>query len=169
MRPIEPAALRELAADLTMELERLAELTPAVAHVRAEIGRDLDHAPLFRESLALKLHNFYGGVERILQLIAVELNGGLPSGADWHKRLLDRMAQAREGRPAVVSAATAARLREFLGFRHIVRHLYGFELDPKRLDALAAQYPVTWAAVQPEVEQFIGWLRDLAERIAEPQ
>ncbi|MBM4201522.1 MAG: hypothetical protein FJ189_09575 [Gammaproteobacteria bacterium] len=167
MRPIDPASLRELAADLTMELARLAELAPAIAHVRA--GRDSEHAPLFRESLALKLHNFYGGVERILQLVAVELNGGLPSGADWHKRLLDRMAQAREGRPAVVSAATAGRLREFLGFRHIVRHLYGFELDPERLDALAAQYPDTWAAVHSEVEQFIAWLRDLAERIAAPQ
>jgi hypothetical protein len=63
MRPIEPAALRELAADLTMELERLAELAPAIAHVRAESGRDSDHAPLFRESLALNLHKFYGGVE----------------------------------------------------------------------------------------------------------
>jgi hypothetical protein len=169
MRPIDPATLRELAADLTMELQRLAELAPAIAHVRAEIGRDLEHAPLFRESLALKLHNFYGGVERILQLIAVELNGGLPSGADWHKWLLDRMAQAREGRPAVVSAATAMRLCEFLGFRHIVRDWHGFELDPERLDALAKQYPDTWVAVHPEVEQFIVWLRNLAERLAAPQ
>jgi hypothetical protein len=168
MRPIDPAAMRELAADLAMELERLTALAPAIAHVQAEIGRDTAHAPLFRESLALKLHNFYGGVEKILQLVAVELNGGLPSGADWHKRLLDRMAQAREGRPAVVSADTAVRLREFLGFRHIVRHLYGFELDPDRLDGLVARYPGVWAAVHIEVERFVAWLREFAERLANP-
>lgn len=168
MRPIDPAALRELAADLAMELERLAELAPAIALVQAEIECDPADAPLFRESFALKLHNFYGGVEKILHLVAVELNGGPPSGADWHKRLLDRMAQAREGRPAVVSADTAACLREFLGFRDIVRNLYGFELDPRRLDALAARYPDAWAAVHDDVERFIHWLRELAEQLAKP-
>jgi hypothetical protein len=42
-------------------------------------------------------------------------------------------------------------------------------IEPATLRELAAQYPDTWAAVHPEVEQFIAWLRDLAERIAEPE
>jgi hypothetical protein len=72
------------------------------------------------------------------------------SGADWHKRLLDRMSQDREGRPHVLTPTTASSLREFLGFRHIVRNLYGFELDPERVAALVRGYPAVWSEVKKD-------------------
>lgn len=83
MRSISPAAMRELAADIEAELGRLAQLEVAIAQVETEIQQDPERAALFYENLALKLHNFYTGSEKILQLVAVELNGGLPAGADW--------------------------------------------------------------------------------------
>jgi len=166
MRSISPAAIRELAADLEAELQRLARLEVAIAQVQSEIAHDPERAALFYENLALKLHNFYTGSEKILQLVAIELNGGVPSGSDWHKRLLERMSQLREGRPAVFEPDTARRLTEFLGFRHIVRNLYGFELDPDRVASLVEKYPGMWRDVQSDVTRFVSWLRNLAEQLA---
>ncbi|WP_008313453.1 hypothetical protein [Leptolyngbya sp. PCC 6406] len=165
MRPISAAALRELAADIEAELARLSRLEQAIQQVQAEIERDQLRSHLFYENLALKLHNFYNGCEKILRLVAVELNGGLPTGADWHQRLLDRMGQEREGRPAVLAPETASHLREFLSFRHIVRNLYGFELDSSRVAALLDRYPSLWAKVLRDVKAFVEWLRTLADHI----
>ncbi|ASC71096.1 hypothetical protein XM38_020460 [Halomicronema hongdechloris C2206] len=166
MREISPAAIRDLALDIETELAKLARLEQAIAAVQAEIAADPERASLFYENLALKLHNFYTGCEKILCLVAVELNGGVPSGADWHKRLLERMGQAREGRAAVLEAETTRQLQEFLGFRHIVRNLYGFELDTQRVAALVANYPAVWAAVRRDVQRFVQWLRSLADHLA---
>jgi hypothetical protein len=166
MRERSSSEIRELIADIDAELDRLARLDIDMRRVVEEIERDPLHAPMYYESLALKLHNFYTGCERIFQLIASEINGGVPSSFDWHRRLLERMASEREGRIAVLSADTAAQLGEFLAFRHIVRNLYGFELDPARVGALAARQPAAWRRVESEIRQFAAWLRELAARLS---
>lgn len=61
------------------------------------------------------------------QIVRV-LNGGTPEGADWHRRLLDRLTQATDLRPPLLSASTAQSLAKLLGFRHVVRHLYADDL-----------------------------------------
>jgi hypothetical protein len=66
----------------------------------------------------------------------------------------------------VISPETAALLAEFLAFRHIVRNLYGFELDPARVGALAARQPAAWRRVESEIRQFAAWLRELAARLS---
>ncbi len=166
MRERSGSEIRELVADIETELDRLTRLDAEMRRVEDEIERDPSHAPLFHESLALKLHNFYTGCERIFQLIASEINGGVPSSFDWHRRLLERMASEREGRIAVISPETAALLAEFLAFRHIVRNLYGFELDPARVGALAARQPAVWRRAESEIRQFAAWLRELAARLS---
>jgi hypothetical protein len=165
MKALSADAIRELAADIEVELARLSQLEQEIYRVQDEIARDSARQDLFYENLALKLHNFYTGCEKVLQLVAVELNGGLPSGADWHKRLLDRMSQDREGRPHVLTPTTASSLREFLGFRHIVRNLYGFELDPERVAALVRGYPAVWSEVKKDMEAFVSWLKALAAEL----
>lgn len=165
MRPLSGINLRELAADIDLELNRLRQLEQSILYVQQEIERDPNHAELFYENLALKLHSFYTGCERIFSLVATELNGGLPSGSDWHKRLLDRMSSERDGRIAVVKPSTAKRLKEVLGFRHGVRSLYGFELDPERIQRLIENYPTLWADTETDMVEFIAWLRDLAKTV----
>lgn len=129
MRQVSPDELLGLAADIAAELGHLRELAGDVAAVCAEIERDPGHARLFYENLALKLHNFYTGCERIFQTIASELNGAPPTGFDWHRRLLERMGAAWQGRPALLAPGSVENLREYLAFRHVVRNIYGFELD----------------------------------------
>jgi hypothetical protein len=166
MREISSDALREMADDIKVELDRLERLDKGIARIQEEINNDPDRAELFYENLALKLHNFYTGCERIFQIIASELNGALPSGYDWHKRLLNRMSSAREGRPAILSVASARRLDEFLAFRHVVRNIYGFELNPHRIEALLNKYPSVYHEVETQVRDFIKWLLALATGIA---
>lgn len=153
--------LSELAADIEAELARLKRLEADIQHVVDEVRADPAHADLFRENLALKLHNFYTGIERIFQIVASEVNGALPTGYDWHKRLLERMAQDREGRLSVISAETAAVLDTYLAFRHAVRNIYGFELEHERIDRLVARYPEVWQRVettwQASSTGFAGW------------
>lgn len=167
MRQMSADELRELALDIQMELRHLHRLEGEVEQVQAEIVRDPARATLFYENLALKLHNFYTGCERIFHLVASELNGTAPTGFDWHKRLLERMGVEREGRPALLSPDAVRDLREFLSFRHVVRNIYGFELDPERVEQMAARYPQAWHLFEADVRRFVAWLQAVAEQLAE--
>jgi hypothetical protein len=76
-----------------------------------------------------------------VQVVRV-LNGGTPEGADWHRRLLDRLTLATEHRPALLSSDTARALRLLLGFRHVVRHLYADDLDPAQVQQRLSGAPI---------------------------
>ena len=41
----------------------------------------------YMDSVALNLHSFYNGLERIFERIAATLDGDVPEGANWHKVL----------------------------------------------------------------------------------
>ena len=165
MKKITTTEIREIAAELKAELERLERLENDMERVFREVSKQKAFEDVFYESLALKLHNFYTGCERIFQIIASELNCSLPSDYDWHKRLLERMTMQREERPAVISKETARFLEEYLAFRHVVRNIYGYELDPQRIDPLLARSKKVFEQFHAEVCQFITWLRNLASQI----
>ncbi|MGB3765162.1 MAG: hypothetical protein WA947_01280 [Phormidesmis sp.] len=162
MQTREPGLLRELAGDLEMELAKLHELQLQVQALQRDIVEAPRYAASFYESLALKFHNFYTGCERIFSLISTALNGGVSKSADWHRRLLSRMTVDREDRKAVITVETEKQLQEFLGFRHVVRNIYGFELDVEKLDRLLEKYPSTWNLIDRDIRLFIDWLRELA-------
>ena len=154
--------LREIITDINSEIDKISVLQEQIQFIQTEIPKNPQLEAIFWESLALKLHNFYTGCERIFQIIASELNGGLPSGYDWHRRLLTRMSTEQDHRPAVLSKENARLLEEYLGFRHVVRNIYGFELDPVRLQRLADNYSHTWTLFKQDITKFTQWLEQLA-------
>jgi hypothetical protein len=162
MRASSGDRLREVAGDIEGELRRLQRLADDIEFVQSEATRDSQRARLFYENLALKLHNFYNGCERIFQIVATELNSGLPEGDDWHRRLLERMSMERQGRVEVVSEDTARALETFRAFRHVVRNIYGFEIVVERVEQLVDDYRQLWPQVRADVERFVQWLRALA-------
>jgi hypothetical protein len=92
----------------------------------------------YLDGVALNLHGFYTGVERIFEDIARRLDGELPSGRDWHKRLLTQMAaEIPDVRPPVIGSATKDCLENYRAFRHIVRNVYTFHLQFSRIAELA--------------------------------
>lgn len=168
MRQISPTELRALALDIEAELDRLRQLERDIQRVQAELVADPGRGWLYHENLALKLHNFYTGCEHIFHIVASELNHSVPSGSDWHRRLLERMGMDREERPALLSAETVHHLREYLAFRHVVRNIYGYEIDPERSRLLLERYPPVWREVEADVKRFITWLNALADQMKQP-
>lgn len=165
MKEISPNQMLEFAEDIERELARLEQLKDSITLVKDKRETMPKIADILTENIALKLHNFYMGCERIFQLIASELNSGLPSGYDGHKRLLERMAREKMGMPAVLRQETVDNLKEYLGFRHIVRNLYGYELEREKVDRLLIKYFAVWPAVDRDIREFIAWLRQLATQI----
>lgn len=46
---------------------------------------------LYLDAVALNLHNFYNGIERILEIIATVIDKKIPEGDKWHQNLLQQM------------------------------------------------------------------------------
>jgi hypothetical protein len=66
---------------------------------------------LYLDSVALNLHGFYSGIERIFERLAETLDGSLPKGENWHQALLVQMSkEVTRIRPAVISQQTLKRL-----------------------------------------------------------
>ncbi len=58
----------------------------------------------YLDGVALNLHGFYSGLERVFALIAETIDGSLPQGENWHLLLLQQMMQEKPRlRPAVIS------------------------------------------------------------------
>lgn len=141
------------------------EYTVQIATAAWEGARNFpDQQTHFLNSLALSLHNFYNGLERIFETIARQLDPTFPAGERWHRDLLMQMGREIPGvRPALLSTGSVEMLDEFLAFRHRVRNIYTFQLDAERLHALLDRLPVTWRTVQADLEIFETLLRDATE------
>lgn len=118
----------------------------------------------YLNSVALNLHSFYSGVERVLELIAVELDGGTLGGEAWHAELLRQMTLAvPKVRPAVLSQGSGDWLDEYRKFRHRVRNIYATNLVPDRMKSLVEDVPSGWRRVRQELLTFTVFLEKLAE------
>lgn len=108
------------------------------------------------------LHDYYTGLEKIFRLIALEVDGDLPSGSDWHKRLLDRMAaEIEEARPPAINKSLKEKLGEYLRFRHLFRHIYGFELNWNQCTPLAKNLKSLHKEIEEKLEELEEFLRKI--------
>jgi hypothetical protein len=90
------------------------------------------------------------------------LNSGPPAGGDWHVQLLrDMMLPLPESRPAVIRRPTGNRLKEYLDFRHVFRHTYGFDLRWERIRDLLDRFDGAYEPLVTDIEQFVGFLREM--------
>ena len=152
--------LADLCLDLQVERSKLSALVLSLANLQ----RDWDVAEAAEErsdAAALRLQSLYTGIERCFVQIVRVLNGGPPDGADWHRRLLDRITVPTEVRPALLDAATAKGLAELMRFRHVVRHLYAYELEPDQVQRLLGRALDLWPAVDRHLAAFDAWLQEL--------
>jgi hypothetical protein len=156
-----PKNFTGLRADVQRELRNLDHLTDEAQLLIT----DVTEQSTFREIRAAGsiLHDFYTAIERIFQRIALEVDGGLPGGPDWHVHLLLRMAApVEEIRPPVVSEQLREILGEYLRFRHLFRHVYGFELQWKRCSELLSGLPLVLEQLRRELGVLDRFLESLA-------
>ncbi|MBK9231650.1 MAG: hypothetical protein IPO15_12580 [Anaerolineae bacterium] len=115
------------------------------------------------DATALNLHGFYAGLERLLEIIADGVDQAKPGGAHWHDELLRQMAAEIPGvRPPVLSQETRDRLDRYRGFRHVVRNVYTYNLDPEQIGVLVKQLAPTMARVAHELTAFADFLEQVA-------
>jgi hypothetical protein len=113
----------------------------------------------YLDSVALNLHGFYSGIERIFERLAETLDGSLPKGENWYQALLVQMSKEVPGiRPAVISQQSLKRLDEYRGFRHVVRNVYTFHFDEAKLEKLVAGVEEAFAQVRVELLAFADFL-----------
>jgi hypothetical protein len=118
----------------------------------------------YLDSVALNLHGFYAGLERLFELIATVIDGRKPGGANWHQLLLQQMAAEIPGvRPAVISEKTLEILDEYRGFRHIVRNVYTFKFDPDKMQGLVTKAPGAYTRICAELRAFTDFLEQRAQ------
>ena len=87
---------------------------------------------LYLDSVALNLHDFYNGLERIFERIAENIDEIKPEGLNWHQEILKQLAmEIPKVRPAVISQGLREELDKYRAFRHIVRNIYAhnFKID----------------------------------------
>lgn len=156
-----------LAARIRQESKQLGRIVSRVQTV-AGMGktRSAGRTPIDEihvESIALNLQSFYTGTERIFSAIASSLDKSLPTGADWHRQLLQQMTLEINGiRPAVLSQPIVHSLDEFLRFRHVMRSLYAFELNEERIRDLVRKLPSTFDGLQADLKHFTVFLDEIS-------
>jgi len=113
----------------------------------------------YLDGAALNLHGFYSGLERIFELIAIHVDDELPKGENWHQMLLKQMSEEIANiRPAVISDSVRQGLDEYRGFRHIVRNVYTYQFDPKRITQLVNKVRPLFTQLRAELLAFSNFL-----------
>lgn len=149
----------KLASRARLELDEVERVLERARDEWEEARRSNDDRYL--DGVALNLHGFYSGIERIFTLIAETLDNSLPQGENWHVRLLEQMTRAVPNvRPAVISKSVCKQLDEYRGFRHVVRNVYTYHLDPRKLEKLVKASSGMFAQLAVELSAFIAFLEN---------
>jgi hypothetical protein len=148
-----------LASRIKREIEELKKLVKRA--IKAWNNALLTKDDLYIDSVTLNIHGFYSALEKIFEMIAREIDSGIPSGDSWHTELLKQMAIPIDGiRPAVISSTLFSILDEFRGFRHIVRNVYTYNISLKKLTPLIESLENTSKMSENELMDFLSFIKD---------
>ncbi len=128
--------LSDLQLDLRIERDKLSELVGSLERLGGRMQAGSASSETF-DSATLRLQSLYTGAERCLRL---------------------RKAIATESRPA---PPVRVGLAELLAFRHVVRHLYAYELEADRVRLLLQRAIALWPGIETDLGRFQAWLEEL--------
>jgi hypothetical protein len=149
-----------LAGRIRQELLELDRVVQRTHRIWAEATHRQDDYHL--DAVALNLHGYYAGLERLLELIADTVDQSKPNSANWHQELLRQLAtEIPQLRPAVLSEFSRNGLDEYRGFRHVVRNVYSYNLDPARVELLVKNLEPLAASVKLDLLAFADFLQQL--------
>ena len=153
------AALAGRIQQSLVDVERLVSRAERLMNRAQQSGDDG-----YLDGVALNLHGFYAGLERIFEDIARTVDRAVPSGPDWHQDVLLQMsAEVAATRPPVLSQEARHCLDDYRGFRHVVRNVYTFNLRPRRLQELTEPLRDCFQIVEQDLNGFVAFLQQLAE------
>jgi hypothetical protein len=113
---------------------------------------------------AYLLHNIYNALENTFEQISRSFENHVKDVSKWHKELLGKMFLDIPGiRPAVFPQELRSILNELRGFRHIFRHSYDFEIDPRKLQIVIEDFSAKQEKLVMALSAFKRWLLCEAE------
>ena len=151
-----------------MEEERLSLLRASIKAQGGEIERIFDKIENRRhgegeanlESFAYQLHNLYCSFEDLLKIVADFFENHIEESAHYHRTLLWRMKIPIEGvRPAMLSETSYRLLDSLRAFRHVFRHAYSYDIDPKKLALVVEDALKLRGLYQGEIDHFLEQLQ----------
>lgn len=155
--------LRQLAGRVRSEIEEVQRVLFRLEEGWRRAQRSADD--YYLDGVALNLHGFYGGLERIFERIAVVVDGEKPAGENWHQIILKQMTvEVPEVRPAVISQKMREKLDEYRAFRHVARNIYTFSLDPAKMKHLVVHGSACFKDVKSELLAFADFLEQQASK-----
>ncbi|MBI4327287.1 MAG: hypothetical protein HY674_18785 [Chloroflexi bacterium] len=137
-----PSLREKIEAELEQMDQALRQL-PGVRRVRKLSVLELG-------GTASLLSSVYHGVENILKQSLLALGVVLPSGAAWHRDLLESACTH-----GIITSELRDRLAPFMAFRHFFVHAYGFDLDPQRLQPLVRDIRPVYARFKRAVRRLV--------------
>jgi len=118
-----------------------------------------DQQDVFLDSVALNLHGFYSGIEKLFQLIAGKIDKNIPASKTWHRDLLQKMTEEVSNvRPAVINSCWLQKVDELRRFRHLVRNVYTFNIVPAKIEPIVDALPELWPHIKEELLAFADFL-----------
>ncbi|MFQ6003269.1 MAG: hypothetical protein ACE5KJ_05940 [Candidatus Zixiibacteriota bacterium] len=138
----EPELLKRFISELKANLKEIEEnLLPRISEdlEKLKVNRDSPYYYALVNSLGKNLHDFYDSIQILLfERIVGETGEGKPRDVKYHTVLLKNMTLEIEGiRPPAISRETYEDLEEYMRFRHLFRHTYGYRLEEERFIHLA--------------------------------
>jgi hypothetical protein len=110
---------------------------------------------------AYLMHNLYSAYEDMFKEVSICFENNIERSSGFHKNLLTRMKLAIPGiRPFVLSEKSFLLLGEMMGFRHVFRHSYSYNLEPERLEKLREKILLGRTAISSDIELFKTFLLD---------
>lgn len=155
------AAYRAVAGRIRRDLDDIEAISTRVEAIWDRYQESGDE--YYVDAVALNVHDFYAGLERIFETIARDIDQSMPEGPHWHEDLLDQMGSSIPStRPAVLSTGLRRRLETYRGFRHVVRNVYTIDFDPEQMAPLVRRLPAVRDDVTDELHAFADTLEQLA-------
>jgi hypothetical protein len=106
-------------------------------------------------NLAYQLHNLYSAFEDIFKEVSQTFENNIASNSGFHKNLLIRMKLEIPGiRPNMLSRTSYEVLGELLGFRHVFRHAYNYNLSPQKMQFLRDKILTNKENFSHDISQF---------------
>jgi hypothetical protein len=90
-----------------------------------------------------------------MRSVSIAHDGHVRKTERWHSDLLASVATATPSRPALLSEPTAARLYDYLTYRHRFRNLYSDALDWALMRPLVMDMERTLAAFEADLGLFL--------------
>lgn len=154
--------MRELQARIAYELKEMGESVNLIKEDSLELHSTNNSEQQRRLTgiIALNLHGFYTGAERIFEAIARDVDRNVSAGPEWHKTLLAQMTTEIPGvRSPVISQSTFSCMNSLRGFRHVVRSHYGHKLKTEPVLKLADEVFSCYEALEQDLQSFCQSLK----------